>query len=325
MPFAPTHSIPRGLHCLLKAPQDVPVRDPVPWREPPVPHAAALPQHQSLFAEYKELLAEAMDIAEGWWDGMLEAARDRGLGAADAAKEVSSLVFAGPAARGEVVWTVRTFWLRCVAVNREVEPAMRVPPHVLLLGWLVDDGQDRWVAAWARPCGYAFSSVVDYAKFVQFLYAGNASVLADSERAAMQSPQVNTLDIGGVEADLESYGFGLVVDREFQVGDSAYVTKLVWHNGSLPGFTSWFYLVPSTGFGMVWFANADQVEFATSVALALESFAGIDQPHLIAASGPRGRLESLSKLRRNLRRPERNWLDHGHGKRGNAVDRHPHV
>jgi CubicO group peptidase (beta-lactamase class C family) len=144
---------------------------------------------------------------------------------------------------------------------------------------------DSYDNAWARPCGYAFSSVVDYAKFVQFLYAGNASVLADSEREAMQSPQVNTLDIGGVEADLESYGFGLVVDRELQVGDSAYVTKLVWHNGSLPGFTSWFYLVPSTGFGMVWFANADNVELTTSVALALESFAGLTNPTSLPPAG----------------------------------------
>src|SRR5438477_13165200 len=106
MAFAPTHSIPRGLHRLLKAPQDVPVRDPVPWREPPLSRAAASPRHQSLFDEYKEFLAEAIDIAEGWWDDMVQAARDRGLSAADAVKAVSSLAFAGPAARGEVVWTV---------------------------------------------------------------------------------------------------------------------------------------------------------------------------------------------------------------------------
>ncbi len=137
---------------------------------------------------------------------------------------------------------------------------------------------DAYDNAWLRPAGYAFSSVVDYAKFVQFLYAGNASVLSDAERQAMQTPQVNTFDIGGVEADLESYGFGLVVDREFQLGNGAYVTKLVWHNGSLAGFTSWFYLVPSTGFGIIWLANADDVNFVNSVVLAMESFAGLTNP-----------------------------------------------
>ena len=137
---------------------------------------------------------------------------------------------------------------------------------------------DSYDNAWLRPAGYAFSSVLDYAKFVRFLYAGNASVLADTARETMQSPQVNMLDFGGVEADIESYGFGLVIDREFQLGDSAYLTKLVWHNGRLAGFTSWFYLVPATGFGIVWLANADDVEFVNSVVLAMQSFAGLTNP-----------------------------------------------
>ncbi|MFL5306133.1 MAG: serine hydrolase domain-containing protein [Polyangia bacterium] len=137
---------------------------------------------------------------------------------------------------------------------------------------------DAYDNAWLRPAGYAFSSVLDYAKFVQFLYAGNAKVLPDGERDAMQTPQVNMLDVGGASADIESYGFGLVIDRAFQVGSSAYLTKLVWHNGSLAGFTSWFYLVPSTGFGMVWLANAADVQFVDSVALAMESFAGLTNP-----------------------------------------------
>ncbi len=144
---------------------------------------------------------------------------------------------------------------------------------------------DAYDNAWLRPAGYAFSSVLDYAKFVQFLYVGNQSVLSDTERQAMQTAQVNMLDLGGVEADLESYGYGLVVDREFQLGTNAYVTKLVWHNGSLPGFTSWFYLVPSTGFGIVWLANADDVNFVNSVVLALESFAGLTNPTTMTPPG----------------------------------------
>jgi CubicO group peptidase (beta-lactamase class C family) len=145
-------------------------------------------------------------------------------------------------------------------------------------GSLWDVSPDSYDNAWGRPCGYAFSSVVDYAKFVQFLYAGNPMVLAESERQAMESPQVNMLEPGGVKADIQNYGFGLVVEQEFNVGNNAYVTKLVWHNGSLAGFTSWFYLVPSTGFGLVWLANADDVAFTTSIALAFESFAGLTHP-----------------------------------------------
>ena len=142
-------------------------------------------------------------------------------------------------------------------------------------GSLWDVSPDSYDNAWGRPCGYAFSSVVDYAKFVQFLYAGNTKVLTEPERQTMQSPQVNMLEPGGVEADIQNYGFGLVVDREFQVGNNAYVTKLVWHNGSLAGFTSWFYLIPSTGFGLVWLANTDDAAFNASTVLAFESFAGL--------------------------------------------------
>jgi CubicO group peptidase (beta-lactamase class C family) len=145
-------------------------------------------------------------------------------------------------------------------------------------GSLWDVRPDSYDNSWARPAGFAFSSVVDYAKFVQFLAAGNGTVLADPQREAMQSPQVNMLDPGGVEADIQSYGFGLVVDREFQVGNSAYVTKLVWHDGAIPGFTSFFCFLPSTGSGIVWFANADDVEFTTSIVLALQSFAGLTNP-----------------------------------------------
>jgi hypothetical protein len=145
MPFQPQHNVARGIHRLLMAPQTVPVRDPVPWRDPPITVDRASPRHQALYAEYKEVLAEAMLIAEGWWDDMVEAATDRGLSPDDAAQEVLSMVFAGPAARGEVVWTVRTFWLRCHALNRESSESERVPPQVLLLRWLVDEKQDRWV------------------------------------------------------------------------------------------------------------------------------------------------------------------------------------
>jgi len=145
-------------------------------------------------------------------------------------------------------------------------------------GGLWDVRPDSYDNAWARPAGFAFSSVVDYAKFVQFLYAGNASVLADPQREAMQSAQVNMLNPGGVEAEIESYGFGLVVDREFHINQGIYATKLVWHDGAIPGFTSFFFLLPSTGGGIVWFANADNVEFVTSLVLALQSFAGLTNP-----------------------------------------------
>ena len=74
---------------------------------------------------------------------------------------------------------------------------------------------DAYDNAWARPAGYAFSSVLDYAKLVQFLYAGNTAVLSDADRAAMQSAQIDTRDFG----DLEGYGFATMRRRGVPSGE----------------------------------------------------------------------------------------------------------
>jgi hypothetical protein len=145
MPFQPAHDVKRGLHRLLNAPFDVPVRDPLPLKALSIKLAAASPPHRALFAEYKGVLGGAMRAALEWWEGMITAAMNRGADAATAQKDVYRTVFAGPAARGEVVWAVRTHWLKCVAANREVAPEARVPPQVLLLSWLVDERRDDWV------------------------------------------------------------------------------------------------------------------------------------------------------------------------------------
>ena len=49
-------------------------------------------------------------------------------------------------------------------------------------------------------------------------------------------PQVDMLTVGGARADIASYGFGLVIDREFQIGSDIYATKLVWHPTSMDNF-----------------------------------------------------------------------------------------
>ena len=169
----------------------------------------------------------------------------------------------------------RTFFLPAdVIADGDYSNGLSTAPD----GGPLDVAPDSYDNAWARPAGYAFSSVVDYAKFVQFLYSGNASVLADSERLAMQSPQVSTLDIGGAQADVESYGFGLFIERGFSLEGGVYATTLIQHGGNIPGFSAHFSLVPSTGFGMVWFANADDIVLPKSTSFALFHFAGLPSP-----------------------------------------------
>ena len=137
-----------------------------------------------------------------------------------------------------------------------------------------DVGPESYDNSWGRPAGYAWSSVLDYARFVQFLNAGNTAVLSDAQHTAIQAQQVSTLEYGSAEG----YGYGLFSSSGFRIGSSWYPTKLVFHGGDISGFGEDFYLVPSTGFGIVMFANADGAHFSKALVLALQSFAELPTP-----------------------------------------------
>lgn len=121
---------------------------------------------------------------------------------------------------------------------------------------------------WFRPAGFAFSSVLDYAKFAQFLYRGDPRVLSDERRREMETGHVDTFEYG----DTLWYGYGLGVSSGLSLPSGYYRTELISHSGALPGFATEFYLLPETGFGFVAFANTDGAYFGTSLELALQSF-----------------------------------------------------
>ena len=142
-----------------------------------------------------------------------------------------------------------------------------------------DVAPDSYDNGWARPAGYAFSSVLDYARFVQFLDAGDATVLPDAQRQEMETAQVSLLSAG----PYDGYGYGIFRDDGFVIGKDWYQPTLLLHGGDIPGFASDFYLIPSTGFGMVSFANADGAHFQASVALAFQTFGGLPAPTTLPA------------------------------------------
>ena len=133
---------------------------------------------------------------------------------------------------------------------------------------------DAYDNAWGRPAGYAFSSVLDYARFLQFLYAGDTGVLSDAQRKAMQGPEVVTLE----DADLARYGFGIEDDRGFYLGNAFYATTLVTHGGLIPGYLSNYYLLPASGWGIVAFCNSDANFPDDAFAGALQSLAPLPAP-----------------------------------------------
>jgi hypothetical protein len=143
MPFTTVHDVQRGIARLMSAPRDLPPT--APYADPPVTLAQASSAHQDLFAKYTGLLEEALALAEDWWGRLIQVQHDNGLSGDDALEAVYSRRAAGPASRPEVVWTIRTHWLECVAINETLPEAQRIPPEVFLLHWLRDGKHDEWV------------------------------------------------------------------------------------------------------------------------------------------------------------------------------------
>jgi hypothetical protein len=143
MPFQTVHDVQRGITRLMTAPRDLPATAPYP--DPPIALAQASAEHKELFEQYLEILEASLEIAEDWWAGLLQVQRDDGKDAEGAFEAVYARRAAGPASRPEVVWTIRTHWLECVAINETLPEAQRVPPEVFLLHWLRDGQHDEWV------------------------------------------------------------------------------------------------------------------------------------------------------------------------------------
>lgn len=134
---------------------------------------------------------------------------------------------------------------------------------------------DSYDNPWARPAGFAFSSVYDLARFVTFLEDGDPAVLPDAQRQAMQSPQIN-LEVG--RGDLQAYGYALFVDKGVFLHDGFHATTIVSHGGDIPGYAADVFYVPATRFSIIVLANADGAHFMDSIAFALEQYAGLSAP-----------------------------------------------
>lgn len=133
---------------------------------------------------------------------------------------------------------------------------------------------DSYENPWARPAGYAFSSVWDLSELVLFLMHGRDEILPSDLREAMQQPQRNT----EMFYDLEHYGYGLMVTDGVSTGSGYYKTRIVSHGGDIPGFAASVYMHPASGLAFITLANADGAHFNASAAFVFENFATFSEP-----------------------------------------------
>jgi CubicO group peptidase (beta-lactamase class C family) len=133
---------------------------------------------------------------------------------------------------------------------------------------------DTYDNAWARPAGYAWSSVLDLAKFVSFLAKGDSGVLSDALRNDMTGDQVNTEEL----LDLAHYGFGVASSRGFYIGASFYETRLLSHSGAIPGFAADLYYLPACDLGFITLANTDGAYFTNTLVHAITTLCDLPTP-----------------------------------------------
>jgi hypothetical protein len=126
------HDTELGANRLLAQPRDLPLGNAAE-----IPLEAAPHPYRQLFLSYAEELDRACATAIAWWNNLVRRSMAR-----DGLDEMQAMRFnyeqrpAGPASRPEVVFVVRDYWLRTVALNETDRQHTGVAPQVLLLGWL---------------------------------------------------------------------------------------------------------------------------------------------------------------------------------------------
>ncbi|MER8447171.1 hypothetical protein NKH52_28710 [Mesorhizobium sp. M1066] len=137
------HNVEKGLSRLYCSPTDV---DTLLRQGAAKPLAEAGSDHRQLFSEYLEGLSIVYPIAAEWWSGLIDAQARENSQERDSAVRMAFLRrVAGPASDPQFVALIREFWLRCVALNASLAEGDKVPPQVLLLGWLVEAERSDFV------------------------------------------------------------------------------------------------------------------------------------------------------------------------------------
>ncbi|MCB9649988.1 MAG: beta-lactamase family protein [Deltaproteobacteria bacterium] len=152
------------------------------------------------------------------------------------------------------------------------------------MGRPAEAAPDAYDNPWARPAGYAFSSVWDLARFVRFVRDGDAAVLADDLRAQLTTAQVNTREAG----DLLHYGFGWFVYDGILDGQGGFVRlPIITHGGAIPGFAADVYWMPTLDLAVITLANTDGAYFRGTLQAALTELTTLPTATTAPDIGPR--------------------------------------
>lgn len=133
----------QNIYRLLEAPDDL-ILSGARLAGSAVPQPGGQP-HRTLFSAYLERLRPQVErVAANWQEAM--SYQTGRLGSPEAARDFLIQEYpAGPAADMQFVAVIREFWLACDALNRELPAEDAVDPPKLLLGWLIEAGENLCV------------------------------------------------------------------------------------------------------------------------------------------------------------------------------------
>jgi len=130
-----------GVYRLLNAPLDLALSGARVVSESASPENA--PRHKALFSSYRKDLRKAIPEALAWWNDLIEAAKEEYRTEKRALMETWRERPAGPVSDPALVALIRRYWLQCDSLNREGPAGSQVAPHVFLLQWLLEAGDDE--------------------------------------------------------------------------------------------------------------------------------------------------------------------------------------
>lgn len=129
------HILAKGISRLCCAPSDL---DTALSQGKAKPMSRATEAHRALFRKYLAELGPVYTSAAKWWKSLVDVQQTKGTSREDAIHAAFDRRLAGPASAPEVVTLVRKTWLECTELNATLEESERVPPEVVLLGWLLE-------------------------------------------------------------------------------------------------------------------------------------------------------------------------------------------
>lgn len=141
-------------------------------------------------------------------------------------------------------------------------------------GGYVDVDPDSYDNPWARPAGYAWSSVEDLARFASFLVEGRPDVLSDERFAELTTGHVDMRSIPG----LETYAYGIMAIRGLYLDGEHYPVDWLSHGGAIAGYSAELNVIPDRGFAFVTLASSDGVYLREALAEAVSSFVELPAP-----------------------------------------------